>query len=54
MEHEDETEMLKRVARQMFGPDVILTPPVLENIREIYHLRMADRALNDTWGGEAA
>jgi len=45
-ELDEETQILKNAARQMFGPDVILTPVVLEGIREMYRLRMADTALN--------
>jgi hypothetical protein len=50
-DQDEETEMLKRTAKMMFGENVELSPVVLETIREMYRLNMADAALNE--GGAA-
>lgn len=43
---EDETQMLKRLAKRIYGENVILTDVLVEDIRERYHLILADRQLN--------
>lgn len=44
---DEETQMLKRTLKQMFGENVEMTPAMLEDAREIYRIRMADTALNE-------
>lgn len=42
MTDQEETDLLLRIARQMFGPDVTLHPDVLERARQMFRLYLAD------------
>jgi hypothetical protein len=46
MTEETEDEMLRRIAKQIFGEAIELTPVKLEEVRELYYLELAKRNLD--------